>query len=44
MTLDKIPSLNALHFGGAAMIGVVYNLDILERIKNLYDAVALGSG
>ena len=39
VTLDKIPSLEALHFGGVAMIGAIYDLEILASIENLHDAV-----
>lgn len=31
VTFDKIAALKALNFGGVAMIGAIYNLDILKK-------------
>ena len=31
VTFDKIAVLKALNFGGVAMIGAIYNLDILKK-------------
>lgn len=34
VTFDKIPYLKELNFGGVAMIGAIYNTDVLERLDN----------
>ena len=34
VTFDKIPYLKELHFGGVAMIGGRYNIEVLENLKN----------
>lgn len=31
VTLDKIPYLKALHFGGAAMMGAIYNIEAIQN-------------
>uniref|UniRef100_UPI004056BB1B thiamine phosphate synthase n=1 Tax=Alistipes sp. TaxID=1872444 RepID=UPI004056BB1B len=35
VTLDKIADLKALNFGGVAMIGGLYNIEALERLKRI---------
>ena len=35
VTLDKLPYLKQLNFGGIAMIGGIYNTDILNNLPNL---------
>jgi thiamine-phosphate pyrophosphorylase len=34
VTFDKIPYLKDLNFGGVAMIGAIYNTDVLERLDD----------
>ena len=34
VTFDKIPYLKSLNFGGVAMIGAIYNTDVLERLDD----------
>ena len=34
VTFDKIPYLKELNFGGVAMIGAIYNTDVLERLDD----------
>lgn len=34
VTLDKIPYLKELNFGGGAMMGAIYSIDYLYHIKN----------
>jgi thiamine-phosphate pyrophosphorylase len=34
VTFDKIPYLKELHFGGVAMIGGLYNIEVLGNLKN----------
>ena len=34
VTFDKIPYLKGLNFGGVAMIGAIYNTDVLERLDD----------
>lgn len=34
VTLDKIPYLKELNFGGVAMMGAIYSIDYLYHIKN----------
>lgn len=34
VTFDKIPYLKELNFGGVAMIGAIYNTDVLDRLDD----------
>ena len=34
VTFDKIPYLKDLNFGGVAMIGAIYNTDVLDRLDD----------
>mgnify|MGYP003309024817 FL=1 len=34
VTLDRIPYLKELNFGGVAMIGAIYNTDVLDRLDD----------
>ncbi len=34
VTFDKIPYLKDLNFGGVAMIGAIYNTDVLEKLDD----------
>ncbi len=35
VTLDKIDYLRGLHFGGVAMIGAIYSLEAVERLRKI---------
>ncbi len=35
VTLERIPLLRALNFGGAALLGAIYDLELLERLPPL---------
>lgn len=36
VTLDKIPYLKELNFGGGAMMGAIYNISSINCLKNIY--------
>lgn len=36
VTFDKIPYLKSLNFGGVAMIGAIYNTDVLDRLDDFW--------
>lgn len=35
VTLERIPYLKKLHFGGVAMMGAIYNMDVLNKLKEI---------
>jgi thiamine-phosphate pyrophosphorylase len=36
VTLDKIPYLKELNFGGVAMVGAIYNISSINCMNNIY--------